>query len=274
MWPSPSTCNGAWTFPSALAMNRVHERWSKRRQNLRIHSLFLQPMSRTYRKTCDNAPVNPFNTGLNSEATQIVLYDFGFCIYVIVFVFSVVFSFMGIGPLGITLAIIGHDLPSGRTKLQSTNAWPCCRPGAQVVFRLPCSWLWTSLGSCFLAALRLLDGHVQLLLGFLGLHRRREWQIWFFRFLVSKIAAHKFDEIWVDSGLTAGCWGALESFGISSSFANLFFGRIANAAREPPAFVPSVPAVAVVRNTQSQRLGKINWSYCWWFRNPTNRFIL
>lgn len=80
------------------------------------------------------------------------------------------------------------------------------------------------------------------------------------RFLVSKIAAHKF-ELLSCSGLTAGCWGALESFGISSSFANLFFGRIANAAREPPAFVPSVPAVAVVRNTQSQRLGRINWSY-------------
>lgn len=78
-------------------------------------------MSRTYLKTCDKALVNPFNTGLNSEATQIVLYDVGFCIYVIVFVFSVVFSFMGIGPLGITLAIIGHDLP----KLQSANAGPC-----------------------------------------------------------------------------------------------------------------------------------------------------
>ncbi len=70
------------------------------------------------------------------------------------------------------------------------------------------------------------------------------------RFLVSGTADKV--ELLSCSGLTAGCWGALESFGISSSFANLFFGRIANAAREPPAFTPSVPAVAVVRNTQSQ----------------------
>jgi len=123
---------------------------------------------------------------LIQEATQIVLYDVGFCIYVIVFVFSVVFSFMGIG--------WSSDCPAR----DSGPLWAA-------VFLLLFAF-WTGMFSC----------------------------------------------CW---GLTAGCWGALESFGISSSFANLFFGRIANAAREPPAFVPSVPAVAVVRNTQSQNPG-------------------
>ena len=56
------------------------------------------------------------------------------------------------------------------------------------------------------------------------------------------------------SGLAASCWGVLETIGISSSFANLFFGST-NPARERPAFVPANPPAAPVWQTQPQQLG-------------------
>ena len=79
----------------------------------------------------------------------------------------------------------------------------------EVVFRLPSSGLNSNLGRRLPPALRILDGYLQLLLGCLG-------------FTADDIGVR-----WCqghNSGLIAGCWGALETIGISSSFASLFFG--------------------------------------------------
>eukprot|EP00435_Cladocopium_sp_Y103_P069213 s209_g32.t3 len=122
---------------------------------------------------------------LVQEASQIVLYDFGFCFYVMFFVFSVVYSFLGIG--------WSSDCPAR----DSTPIWAA-------VFVLLFAF-WTALFSC----------------------------------------------CW---GLAAGCWGVLETIGISSSFANLFFGST-NPARERPAFAPAVPPAAPVWQTQPQPPG-------------------
>ena len=65
------------------------------------------------------------------------------------------------------------------------------------------------------------------------------------------------------SGLAASCWGVLETIGISSSFANLFFGST-NSARERPAFSPAVPPAAPVWQTQPQQLG--------WSLGPSQNF--
>lgn len=122
---------------------------------------------------------------LVQEASQIILYDFGFCFYVMFFVFSVVYSFLGIG--------WSADCPAR----DSAPIWAA-------VFLLLFAF-WTALFSC----------------------------------------------CW---GLAASCWGVLETIGISSSFANLFFGST-NSARERPAFVPAVPPAAPVWQTQPQPPG-------------------
>ena len=65
------------------------------------------------------------------------------------------------------------------------------------------------------------------------------------------------------SGLIAGCWGALETIGISSSFASLFFGSSASSARERPAFTPAAPPAAPVWQTQPQRLDGLGMLGCY-----------
>ncbi|CAL1163496.1 unnamed protein product, partial [Cladocopium goreaui] len=102
---------------------------------------------------------------LVQEASQIILYDFGFCFYVMFFVFSVVYSFLGIG--------WSADCPAR----DSAPIWAA-------VFLLLFAF-WTALFSC----------------------------------------------CW---GLAASCWGVLETIGISSSFANLFFGSTNSARERPP----------------------------------------